>query len=66
VGERGGFSLFSREGGSPVWVPAFAGKHGVERDVRCNLLPSLVKGEAGGGWAVWLAAVPAEHSLTPS
>ena len=21
------FFLFSREGGSPVWVPAFAGKH---------------------------------------
>ncbi|PZO76475.1 MAG: hypothetical protein DI640_02715 [Sphingomonas taxi] len=29
-------SLFSREGGSPVWIPAFAGKHA-----------SLVQGERG-------------------
>ena len=21
--------LFSRDGGSPVWIPAFAGKHGL-------------------------------------
>ena len=24
---RANASLFSREGGSPVWIPAFAGKH---------------------------------------
>ncbi|SFN98909.1 hypothetical protein SAMN05428984_1458 [Sphingomonas sp. OK281] len=37
-------SLFSREGGSPVWVPAFAGKHGSEE---CESTQNTTPAEAG-------------------
>ena len=37
-------SMFSREGGSPVWVPAFAGKHARRRRPRNLCVPPTING----------------------
>jgi hypothetical protein len=45
-------SLFSREGGSPVWIPAFAGKHDGFTVAHTNHHhhPGEGRGPIGGRW----------------